>query len=89
MKSQTLSSMMTRFKDEYDCKAFLQERRWPNGVSCPCCNNPKVFALKSRSFYWVCKGKTCGKRNDYRFSMISKTIFENTNYPLKTWFQVI
>lgn len=89
MKSQTLTGIMTRFKDEDACKAFLQERRWPNGVTCPRCNNPKVFALKSRPFHWVCKGKTCGKRNGYRFSVISKTIFENTNYPLKTWFQVI
>jgi transposase-like protein len=90
MKSQTLSGIMTRFKDEGACKAFLQERRWPNGVTCPRCHNAKVFALKSRPFHWVCKGKTsCGKRNGYRFSVISKTIFENTNYPLKTWFQVI
>ena len=89
MRTNTLSAMMKRFEDEAACKAFLQERRWPNGVTCPRCNNPKVFALKSRPFHWVCKGKTCGKRNGYRFSVISKTIFENTNYPLKTWFQVI
>lgn len=87
--SQTLTQLMTRFKDEHACKAFLAERRWPNGVTCPRCNNPKVFAVKSRPFHWVCKGKTCGKRNGYRFSVISKTIFENTNYPLRTWFQVI
>jgi len=28
-------------------------------------------------------------RNGYRFSVITKTIFENTNYPLTTWFEVI
>jgi Transposase zinc-ribbon domain len=42
MKSQTLSGIMTRFKDEGACKAFLQERRWPNGVTCPRCHNAKV-----------------------------------------------
>jgi len=28
-------------------------------------------------------------RNGYRFSVITKTIFENTNYPLRTWFRVV
>lgn len=87
--SQTLSQLMKKFKDEDACKAFLQERRWPNGVRCPRCNNEKVFQPKSRKFHWICKAKDCGGRNGYRFSVITKTIFENTNYPLATWFQVI
>ena len=87
--NMTLSQTMNRFSTEEACKQFLQERRWPNGVKCPRCNNEKVYALKARKFHWVCKAKTCGGRNGYRFSVISKTIFENTNYPLKTWFQVI
>ncbi len=91
MKShQTLSQLIAQFKDEAACKQFLKERRWPDGiVCCPRCKNEKVFAIKSRPFHWVCKGKDCGGRNGYRFSVITKTIFENTNYPLKTWFQVI
>lgn len=89
MKTQTLTSIMNRFQDETACKTFLQERRWPNGVKCPRCANEKVFAVKSRPFHWVCKAKQCGGRNGYRFSVITKTIFENTNYPLRTWFQVI
>jgi transposase-like protein len=85
----TLSQTLDRFSTEEACKQFLQERRWPNGVKCPRCNNEKVYALKARPFHWICKAKTCGGRNGYRFSVISQTIFENTNYPLKTWFQVI
>lgn len=85
----TLSQTMTRFSTEEACKQFLQKQRWPNGVKCPRCNNDKVYALKVRPFHWICKAKTCGGRNGYRFSVITKTIFENTNYPLRTWFQVI
>ena len=85
----TLTETMTRFSTEEACKQFLQERRWPNGVRCPRCNNEKVYALKARPFHWICKAKNCGGRNCYRFSVITKTIFENTNYPLKTWFEVI
>jgi transposase-like protein len=58
-------------------------------VQCPRCQSAKVYALKARPFHWVCKNKDCGGRNGYRFSVITKTIFENTNYPLKTWFEVI
>ena len=85
----TLTQTMNRFSSEDACKQFLQERRWPNGVKCPRCNNEKVYELKTRKFHWICKAKNCGGRNGYRFSVITKTIFENTNYPLKTWFQVI
>ncbi|NOS77100.1 MAG: IS1595 family transposase [Nitrospira sp.] len=87
--TMTLSSLMKRFSTEEACKQFLTEKRWPNGVQCPRCANKKVYALKSKPFHWVCKGKECGGRNGYRFSVISKTIFENTNYPLSIWFQVI
>ena len=87
--NMTLAQTMDRFSTEEACKQFLQDRRWPNGVKCPRCNNDKVYALKARPFHWICKAKTCGGRNGYRFSVISNTIFENTNYPLKTWFQVI
>lgn len=87
--TMTLTNLMDRFSTEEVCKQFLTEKRWPNGVQCPRCQNKKVYELKSKPFHWVCKAKECGGRNGYRFSVISKTVFENTNYPLRTWFQVI
>ncbi len=87
--TMTLTQLMASFSTEEACKQFLQGERWPNGVQCPRCHSAKVYALKSRPFHWVCKNTGCGGRNGYRFSLITKTIFENTNYPLQTWFQVI
>jgi transposase-like protein len=87
--SMTLDQLMKRFSTEEACKAYLKEMRWPNGVRCPRCGNEKVYELKARPFHWVCKNKDCGGKNGYRFSVITKTVFENTNYPLRTWFQVI
>jgi hypothetical protein len=77
--------LLSRFQTEDDCKAFLVERRWPDGVCCPRCGNVKVWQPKAKPFHWICKA--CNK-NGYRFSVITGTIFENTKYPLVEWFKV-
>jgi transposase-like protein len=84
--TMTLTQLMERFSTEDACKQFLMEKRWPDGVKCPRCQNPKVYKLNFKPWHWQCR--ICQK-NGYRFSVISKTVFENTNYPLRTWFQVI
>ncbi len=64
--------------------------RWPDGIKCLRCNAAaKIYALNARSFYWACCNEDCGERRGYRFSVITKTIFENTNYSLTVWFEVI
>lgn len=99
----TLADLKKQYSDDDACKTLLAEMRWPDGkVTCPRCGETeRVYTLKAKAFHWVCKsGKTananegwkettCHKRNGYRFSVITGTIFENTNYPLSTWFEVI
>jgi transposase-like protein len=81
----TLRQLMETFPTNESCKQFVLEHRWRDGVvCCPRCGNNKVYALKTRPFHWLCK--PC---KNYRFSVISGTIFENTKYPLKTWFEVL
>lgn len=78
------------FPDEDSCKAYLVSRRWPNGVRCPRCSNEKVYASKSRPWHWQCtECPNTPKGQPYRFSLYVRTIFENTNYPLRTWFRVL
>jgi transposase-like protein len=79
----TLDAFDQRFPNEEACRLFLQMRRWPSGVRCPRCGNEKPYPLKNKPFYWLCK--PC---KNYRFSVISGTIFENTKKPLKTWFRI-
>ena len=82
-------------------QGFSCKKRWPDGiVKCPRCGE-KAYTLKARPFHYLCKsGKesvnketgevlTCNKPNGYRFSVITGTVFENTNYPLREWFTVI
>lgn len=82
----TLRGLMESFPTNEACKQFLHDRRWPRGIRCPMCGNEKVYALKTRPFHWVCK--KCGV-TPYRFSVTVGTIFENTKYPLKVWFEVL
>jgi transposase-like protein len=73
------------FPTEEACKEFLLEHRWPDGkVTCPRCSSDKVYKL-GRAWHWQCH--QCSKKG-YRFSLITGTVFENTKYPLKTWFTV-
>jgi transposase-like protein len=80
-----LSELDKLFPTEEACKQFLFEHRWPDGKPhCPRCNSDKVYTL-GRACHWQCH--QCAKKG-YRFSLISGTVFENTKYPLKTWFTV-
>ncbi len=81
-----LDQLLARFSTEEACKTYLVSKRWPNGVECPKCGNKKVWHVTHRPFHWICK--KCHKHG-YRFSVITKTVFENTKYPLRTWFKVI
>jgi len=87
--NMSLHQLKSQFATEEACKQYLTKLRWPNGVHCPRCNNEKVYVLKARPFHWLCKATDCGGKNGYRFSVITRTVFENTNYPLRTWFEVI
>src|SRR6266550_4121384 len=82
--NMSLHQPKSQFATEEACKQYLMRLRWPNGVRCPRCKSEKVYTLKARPFHWLCKNKDCGGKNGYRFSIISQTVFENTNYPLRT-----
>ncbi|MBV9394075.1 MAG: IS1595 family transposase [Methylobacteriaceae bacterium] len=81
----TIGQFEATFTDEEACRAYLIARRWPEGVKCPRCENPKVYSLKS-GFHWQCEA--CAP-DGYRFSHLAGTIFENTNKPLREWFRVV
>lgn len=79
----------SRFPTDQACKQFLVEIRWPDGVRCPRCKRKeKVYTLKARPFHWTCCNPDCGGRKGYRFSVITRTIFQDTKIPLKLWFKI-
>jgi hypothetical protein len=85
----TLEEFDAMFPDEQSCWTYLMMRRWPKGPQCPRCANQRVYESTARPWHWQCK--KCGKdnRSPYRFSLKTKTIFEETKKPLRTWFKVL
>jgi len=89
LSMQTIGEFDRQFGTDEQCRRFLVQMRWPDGVKCPRCErSTRVYELKARPFYWVCKNEDCGKRQSFRFSVISGTIFENTKKPLNLWFKI-
>jgi hypothetical protein len=84
----TVKQFEAMFPDEEAGKAYLKARRWPNGVHCPRCGNLHVYELHTRPWHWQCTQCAPGGSTGYRFSILTGTIFENTNKPLRDWFQV-
>lgn len=84
-KPMTMAEFEAMFGTDEKCKTYLMNRRWPDGVKCPRCQNEKVYEL-AKPFHWQCEKCTA---DGYRFSVLVGTIFENTNIKLPQWFKVI
>jgi transposase-like protein len=82
----TMAAMERTYATEEACKALLRDLRWPDGKPvCPRCGDAKKVYKTADAFRWKCKA--CNP-NGYRFSVLTGTVFENTNVPLRTWFKV-
>ena len=67
-----------RFKDEKNCRDYLEAIRWPNGFICPACQSLKSWKTTRSTFFCSqCKKQT---------SVTAGTIFDRTQIPLRVWF---
>ena len=78
---KTLQEAILYFADFENCKKFMVELRWPDGiVRCPQCGSDNVTYL-AKARVWKCYGKhPCAK-----FSLKTGTIFEDSPLPLDKW----
>jgi transposase-like protein len=68
---------------EEECRAYLQDLRWPGGVECPrCSEHTRLLWLESRS-KWHCYG--CR----YQFSVTAGTLFHSSHLPVWKWFVAV
>lgn len=82
LKNMDLMTLMTACDTIEECRAILEELRWPGGVQCPRCNKDNVSQIQKRQQF-VCY--SC----QYHFSVTSGTIFHDSHLPLPKWFAAI
>jgi len=87
-----LASMSAMFSDENKARAFIEARRWPDGVPvCPHCGEHGAYKLTAKPGSkhpvraGVYKCKACRKP----FSVRIGTIFEESKIPLCKWLMAI
>lgn len=70
-----------RFNSEKACKEYLFQIRWPNGFECPKCRHTKAWTTKDGLY----KCTNC----NFKSSVTSGTIFQDTRKPLQLWFRAM
>jgi len=66
---------------EESCRSFLVHLRWPDGFYCPACGSSKAWYITTGR--WECG--ECKRQT----SVTAGTLFQDTRYPLRVWFQAI
>src|ERR671933_2096282 len=77
-----LVDLMDHFSSEQECRAWLEETRWPDGIECLRCKSKNIHRRKNRHQY-LCK--SCR----YDFSVTAGTIFHDSHLPLWKWFLAV
>ena len=74
-----LITLVERYHDEDTCHAYLEELRWPDGVTCPRCGSKSISRIQKPEVF------DCNSCR-YQFSVTSGTIFHDSHLPLWKWF---
>ena len=74
-----LLSVVNRYGTDDQCREYLTQLRWPDGVECPKCQSDKISRIKLRNQY------DCDSCR-YQFSVMSGTMFHDTHLALTKWF---
>src|SRR5579884_1138873 len=87
-----LIDLPAAFGTDEQCLAYLEHKRWPNGVRCPICGADKVSKItrksktkNKRAQLYQCLEPTCKQQ----FSATTGTIFHDSHLPLTKWFAAI
>ena len=67
------------FSAEEECRAYLEQLRWPEGFICPRCGERRGWKTKRQQYL-------CGACL-YPVSVTAGTIFQDTHKPLRLWFR--
>lgn len=77
---KTLQQAIIYFSDPANCREYLMERRWPNGVTCPKCGSANVTFYEKHN-RWHCREK----HEAPQFTLKTGTIMEDSPISLDKW----
>lgn len=77
-----LVKLSEAFDTDVECRAYLENLRWPNGVKCVRCSSDSISRIKERKVF---ECNACR----YQFSVTAGTIFHDSHLPLPKWFLAI
>lgn len=80
-QEMNLVKLVENFRSEERCRTYLEELRWPDGVTCPRCSKKGISKILERDQY------DCNSCR-YQFSVTAGTIFHDSHLPLWKWFLV-
>jgi transposase-like protein len=82
---KTLLEAIQYFSDSENCRRFMVEMRWPDGiVRCPRCGKDGVAWMEKANVYFC-----SGKHPKQKFSLKVGTILEDSPIGLEKWFPAI
>lgn len=82
LKNMDLMKLMKDCDIQDECRAILEELRWPDSVRCPACNSEKISRIQKRCQY------DCDSCR-YQFSVTVGTAFHDSHLPLPKWFAAV
>jgi len=77
-----LPKLIENFGSEDKCHDYLEELRWPDGVTCPRCESKKISRISKRRQF------DCDSCR-YQFSVRAGTIFHDSHLPIWKWFLAV
>lgn len=77
--AMNLVKLIERFGSEDRCREYLEDLRWPDGVTCPRCESKSISRVAARNQY------DCNSCR-YQFSVKVGTVFHDSHLPLWKWF---
>ena len=77
-----LISLLDLCERDAECRAYLEDLRWPTGPICPRCGGKVISRIKTRKVFEC--DHCC-----YQFSVTAGTLFHDSHLPLPKWFLAI
>jgi len=77
-----LVALLNAYDTDRECRTYLEELRWPNGLSCPRCRGKSISRIKERKQFDC---DTCR----YQFSVTAGTVFHDSHLGLPKWFVAV